>query len=343
MTMPDANEVRRLVAGIERELPGTIVDCVLDFGSCAKDETPDFSDVDLWVLVHSRDHLVLDQSWEKHERYRCTRDGLLEEYRTLEVMDIDTWGTLVPQLRPALPFMLSCPVADIRWYLWQLANESDWQTFLYLVFAHPYHDSHGFLEQLHSLLWSMLPFHTGPESGIVSTLMRLCEKERDSLEDDLEQIRSGGEVDVPEHARPAWLRYSVECFRDAITVLSFVRDGRPLFRRSDVLRFIECHFPESLEAVAKAYWFKCTSEGREGFTEILRARTDRQVGDLVELTRGITDLWHEALAQVEQAVSDGHSKLRPGGPNWLEENRQVYRDFLKRYLSQFGSLEPQGG
>jgi hypothetical protein len=67
-----------------------------------------------------------------------------------------------------------CPIADIRWLLWQLAEEAEWQSFLFVATGQAAHDPHGFLAVLHHLLWSRRPFHVHPEHGMVRTLRTVC-------------------------------------------------------------------------------------------------------------------------------------------------------------------------
>jgi predicted nucleotidyltransferase len=325
----ETEDISVLVSRLEQILSGWTVDCVFDFGSNAKDEAVSHSDVDIWFLVHSDHKVLLDKSYEKHIRYRSTRDTFLCDYKNLDVVEVDTWGTIVKALYPV---MVSCPVADTRWFLWQLANESDWQTFLYMTFARVLYDPFDFIKSLQTFLWSCLPFHIHPDHGIVWTLTQLCETEKYSLIGDLREIQTQDAIELSQKERPGWLRYAVECIRDPISLLTLVQDGRPLFRRQDVLQYIEIHFKERMALAQKVYEYKCTQEGRTAFDLLLTERCSRDLDCIAELTFGLIEFWHEIILRVESTIVAGRSPLRFRDTGWREENMRSYGEFFKSYL-----------
>ena len=134
--MPHCNsendDISVLITRLQKEFPGWTIDCAFDFGSNAKNEAVPHSDVDVWFLVHSDSRIVLDKSFDNMGRYKENRDAFVSHYSGLELEMVDTWGSIVGKIHPKRPIMVSCPIADTRWILWQLAGENDWQTFMYI-------------------------------------------------------------------------------------------------------------------------------------------------------------------------------------------------------------------
>jgi hypothetical protein len=334
--MPDCDsetdDISVLVSRLQQVLPGWTIDCVFDFGSNAKDEAVSHSDVDAWFLVHSDGKVLLDKSYNKYKRYGSTRDAFLRDHENLEVVEIDTWGVIVKELRPKRPVMVSCPISDTRWYLWQLASETDWQTFLYTTFARAIYDPFSFIAKLQAFLWSHLPFHIHPDHGIVWTLTQLCEAEKHSLIRDLHHVQTQKTIELRQEKRPCWLRYAVECIRDAVSLLTLVQGGRPLFRRAEVLRHIEVHFENRMALAQKIYGYKCTQEGRTAFDRLLTERRSRDIDHIAELTFGLIEFWHEIMLRMETTIAGGRSTLRFRDAGWREDNMRSYSEFLESYL-----------
>jgi hypothetical protein len=76
---------------LEEHLRGWMVDCVLEFGSTARDEAVAGSDVDLWFIGHAPDRILLDTQW-RGGRFADSIAGFLAHWPDVLVTDIDTWG-----------------------------------------------------------------------------------------------------------------------------------------------------------------------------------------------------------------------------------------------------------
>ena len=112
----------RLVERLEALLPGLAVESVFEFGSTTRGEATPSSDIDLWVLVSSRERVYIDKALS------ASKYGpRLAEYLggdTRQPMEDDTWQVISPQLELPDHVHLSCPIADTRWFLWELAGET---------------------------------------------------------------------------------------------------------------------------------------------------------------------------------------------------------------------------
>ena len=136
----EADSVEKVVSRLQEEFPGWTIDTVFEFGSRARNEAVTGSDIDLWVLLHSDTRILMDKTFQRMGRYKSSFPKFQSDHESFEMVEVDTWGYVVGKIKPKWPLMLSCPVADTRWFLWQLAMEADWQTFLYTVFARPLYD-----------------------------------------------------------------------------------------------------------------------------------------------------------------------------------------------------------
>ena len=332
MTEPysETDNVEVLVKRVQEALPDWSIDTVFDFGSHAKDEAVSESDLDLWFLVHSDNRILLDKTW-KRGRYESTLTEFLSDYESMEIVEVDTWGEIAQRVKPKRPLEMSCPIADTRWYLWQLARKADWQTFLYTVFARPLFDPNHFLRELKQFLWDNLPFHIHPDHGIVFTLKRLCEAEKSSLMRELSLIERG-RIERPKGCRPVWSRSAVECIRHSMVLLTLLREGQPVFTRQEVLKIIEVEFPEYLSSAQKAYWYKCTDEGRRAFIDLLEKPVLAELKSLKDLTREIIELWHQIMLRIDQVIVMGNAKLDFSDENWKDENTNLYNAFFSNYL-----------
>lgn len=143
----DRSRIQEIARRLEIELPGWKMHGVLTFGSTARDEAISGSDVDLWFMGHSADLIFLDKTW-RQGRFVAGTEGFLAAHPDLEVVDIDSWGDLQTKVGLTMPLVFGSPIADIRWLLWQLAEERDWQCLFFVITGEALVDADGFLSNL---------------------------------------------------------------------------------------------------------------------------------------------------------------------------------------------------
>ena len=322
-----ATRVQSVASRIEGLLPSWSLDCAFAFGSTARDESLPGSDIDLWFLGHSPDRIYLDKVW-RTGRFAESLDSFLGEYLGCQVVDIDSWGDIYRSVGMSPPLAFGSPIADTRWLLWQLAGEDEWQSFLYVATGQCLLDPHGFYSGLRELLWSELPFHIHQDHGIIRRLKLLCEAEKSQLLADLASL-SGREVDGCTTDHTIWLWPAIECIRDTVVLLSLVIHGRPVYRREDVLGFIEERFPQHLETARELYRYKANLEGRQSLGAILGASASTRSQTLLPITEAVLSFWHAAMAQVDRCILLDQSKIGFGTPQWRESNHATYREFYR--------------
>lgn len=330
------DQIEQVSRQLEAELPDWRVDCCLTFGSLARDEAVDGSDVDLWFIGHSANQIFLDKVW-RQGRWATGLDEFLAAHRDCQVVDIDTWGELQKKLGVTLPLVFGSPLADTRWLLWQLAEEQDWQSFVFVATGKALVDPDGFLSALHGFLWSKRPFHVHPEHGIVATMKILCEREKLALLRDL-ALLSGENIIGPTAAHTVWLWPAVECIRDTVGLLTLIQQGKPLCRRQEVLSFVGQQFPQHLPVAERVYRYKATNEGRNELRELLASGPEVRQRELRPLTEGVISFWHTAMSEVDRCILQGCSKVQFATEDWRSRNHAAYDQFFAGYLAQISPI-----
>lgn len=320
-------QVQEIAGKLETQLPGWSMDCAFAFGSTARDESLPDSDVDLWFVGHAAGRIYLDKVWSAG-RFAESTGEFLRAHPDLEVVEIDSWGSLYHSTGMTAPLAFGSPIADVRWLLWQLAGEAEWQTFLFVATGQAVVDPEGFYGSLQEFLWDKLPFHLHPEHGIVHRLKLLCVAEKARLLADLASL-SGQEAHGATTDHTIWLWPAVQCIRDTVFLLTLVMRGRPIFRRTDVLSFIEEAFPQNLDWARQVYEYKATPAGRRQLGGILNSPPETRSLALRPITDGVLAFWHAAMAEVDSTIVRGQSRISYAGPEWREQNDRAYGRFLK--------------
>lgn len=331
LTIPTAEpeELLGVCRQLETHLPGWQVDGVLAFGSTARDEAVPSSDIDLWFIGHGPDQLYLDEQW-RQGRFAATIDAFLGDWSHLPVTPIETWKEVQPSIALADSWRFGCPIADTRWFLWQLAEEAEWQTFLFLATGQVVCDPRGFLASLLDLMWAQRPFHTHPGHGIVRTLRSLCEAEKTRLLCDLTRL-TGTVVDGATTDHTIWLWPAVGCIRDSIVLLTLIQLGRPIFRRREVLRFIEAHFLAHLQVARDIYECKLSERWRQDIRALVE-QPDSELADVLRMrTEAVLDFWHAVMHEADKTVLRGKSLVPFAEPGWQAQNHEVYRGHFEEY------------
>ena len=325
----EAGTIEYVARQLETHLDGWVTDFVLAFGSTARHEAVPDSDVDLWFVGHAPDKIYLDKVW-RERRFAATVDAFLAQQKDLAVIDIDTWGAMQQDVQLPSPYMHGSPIADTRWFLWQLAEEREWQPFLFMASSEAALDSQRLLARLHDFLWTELPFHVHPDHGIVRTLKSLCEGEKSRLLCDLAGL-SGASTECTTTDHTVWLWPAVQCIRDSVILLTLVRLGRPLFRREDVLDFIRESFPDHMGTTQDLYAYKRSEEQRKRILTLRTAHDQQLLAGLVRLTEGVLSFWHAAMGEVDRCILQGESKIGFAEPDWREANHAAYRHLFNEH------------
>lgn len=327
LTRDRIDRVEQIASKLESLLPGWSMDCAFAFGSTAREESLPDSDIDLWFLGRSEDRVYLDKVW-RAGRFAGSTDEFLAAHPDLEVVEIDSWGELHRTTGMSHPLAFGSPVADARWLLWQLAREDEWQSFLFIATGQAVVDPQGLYASLQEFLWRERPFHLHPEHGIVHRLKQLCEAEKSRLLADLASL-SGQEAHGATTDHTIWLWPAIQCIRDTVCLLTLVMRGRPIFRRTEVLSFVEEAFPQHLDVARKVYGYKATPAGRQQLGDALDLPPDARSRALRPITEGVLSFWHAAMAEVDTTLLRGLSKISYTGPDWRERNGVAYGDFLR--------------
>ena len=301
----------RLVERLGGLLPGLIVECIFEFGSTTRGEAAGSSDVDLWVLVSSPEKVYIDKA------LATTKYGpRLPEYLegdARQVMENDTWQVIARQLELPADTHLSCPIADTRWFLWELACETSLDPFVFSTYSRPHFDPGGFMARLLDCFWRTLPFHVHPEHGMICLLRMASVAQKDKL---IQKIETG-EV--------TWYRQAVDVVRSPVFVLTLVRDGKPLYMRQDVMDLIDAEFPAHTEAAQQAYSLKCSDDGRIRAGEMV---ADGDRADARALAMCLLQLWSAVSLQLDEVVLSGCSRLPLLESGWREANWAAYSALL---------------
>ena len=328
--------IQQITRQLEDKLSNWKVDCVLTFGSTARDEAISGSDVDLWFIGHATDRIFLDKTW-RTGRFAAGTEGFLAANSDLEVVNIDSWGDLQVKVGLTMPLVFGSPLADTRWLLWQLAEERDWQCLFFIITGEPLIEQDRFLSDLHEFMWSELPFHIAPDHGIVAAIKRSCEEEKFALLRDMTLI-SGQKVAGPRAGHTVWLWPAIECIRDAVVLLSLIQGGKPKFRRKEVLAFIEQQFPKHLFVAEEIYRYKASEDGRKELRELLDSGSDICDRELRPKTKRVLAFWTVVMAAVDRCLLEGCSLIPFAGEDWLESNHTAYKRFYQGYIEKCHGL-----
>jgi len=332
----DRPRIQEIARRLEVELPGWKMHCVLTFGSTARDEAVRGSDVDLWFIGHSTDRIFLDKTW-RQGCFAAGTEGFIAAHADLEVVEIDSWGDLQAKVDLTMPLVFGSPLADTRWLLWQLAEERDWQCLFFIITGEGLIDPDGFLSDLHEFQWRELPFHVAPDHGIVAAIKLACEREKFALLRDIALI-SGQKVAGPRAGHTVWLWPAIECIRDAVVLLSLIQEGKPRFRRKEVLVFIEQQFPKHLPVAEEIYRYKASEDGRNEWRELINSGSEICERELKPKTESILAFWTMAMAAVDRCLLERRSLIPFAGENWRESNHAAYERFYEEYIEKVHAL-----
>ena len=301
----------RLVQRLGELLPGLTVECIFEFGSTTRGEAAESSDIDLWVLVSSPEKVYIDKALATAKYGPSVAEYLEGDCR--EVVEDHTWQVIAPKLQLPANTHLSCPIADTRWFLWELADESSLDPFVFSTYSHSHFDRVGFMPRLLECFWRTLPFHVHPEHGMICQLRRAALAQKDKL---IQKVETG---------EATWYREAVGIVLGSVFVLTLVRDGRPLYVRQDVIDLVEDEFPAHGETAREAYGLKCSDGGRSRAREML-AEDGR--ADARALARRLLQLRSAILLQLDEVILSGRSRVPLLESGWREANWEVYSGLL---------------
>jgi len=322
---------KQYVDYVIENLEGWTVDSLVDFGSHAKGEAVETSDLDLAIYLHS-DSKILAQDFVQESRYFAefaSRYPALYAESTEPLAWLKALWQKQSRLAPSL--MLWGPW-DIRWVLYRLAFETEGGNFLQLACGRPVYDR-GFHKSLVATMRDEMPFHWNrdEDSGMIHALRRWCQARKGEMIRDLSRIKTKGGAQSSEAGKLPWIYPAVYAISHSIATLRLVEDGWVVWRKKDVLSTVEDQFPQHFESAQEAYWYKLTDNGRREFRMLLR-EPEEAAKTLENLTRETLKLFDEVWLRVDEILQSGRSAIRTNVADWKQRNDEIYSEFLSRYL-----------
>lgn len=262
----DFSFVPALVKSLERSLgAGFHVDGILEIGSHAKKESVPESDSDLRIFVSSPSMAVRQLSGsrfhmkdEASEAGRMKRDNVFGE---LPVKEVD-WFLFNDPVANAISKEMGVNVEfgfqDRRMAEYELSHLDTEPTVEHQLFLQSgiIYDPSGWisdwLNRIDGVVYApLIPYYS---DRYLNALPFEIYTHLDAHQFDALKAKKSGQIQ--------WVKWAIRAIRDAIWSKMYILYGENIYRRPDILSFIQRHFPDNFPSIQELYEWKVDADIR---------------------------------------------------------------------------------
>jgi len=269
----NTNKVKKYVKLLEKHLGNDFkVIGILEIGSFAKGEAVPTSDCDTRVFVYSPKYYawqlsggratdrIMSQLENQYKRM-TKKEGVLPR-KEFEWFSFN--NPIADKIKKIIKINVEFGIADYRFSSFCL-NESDkLPTYeISLLFqSNIIYDPNGCLKTLRKKFSDKKPKATTRfyRQNCINKVPEELYSHLQSHKYDLLKLKKSHQIQ--------WVKWAVRCLRDVVAVKEYIRTGRFIYKKSEVLKYYKKNLPSFYKDISEIYSWKCDPEKREEMSKM---------------------------------------------------------------------------